>query len=164
MKGSVTVNTLQRSLLSCVLAASLSLPAFAAEQADPGVPAGRVKTSRGEAVIERAGQKLPAAVGVQVFEKDKLRTGADGALGVTLQDNTLLSAGPNSLIALERFNFDNTTHDGKLSVGVRKGTLSVATGKIAKRAPESVDFHTPTAVLGVRGTEFVVEVIGGRDE
>ena len=51
-----------------------------------------------------------------------------------------------------------------LSVGVRKGTLSVATGKIAKRAPESVDFHTPTAVLGVRGTEFVVEVIGGRDE
>lgn len=47
---------------------------------------------------------------------------------------------------------------------MRKGTLSVATGKIAKRAPESVDFHTPTAVLGVRGTEFVVEVIGGRDE
>ena len=29
---------------------------------------------------------------------------------------------------------------------------------------ESVDFHTPTSVLGVRGTEFVVEVAGDRDE
>lgn len=42
------------------------------------------------------GAEAAGSGGVQVFEKDKLRTGADGALGVTLQDNTLLSAGPNS--------------------------------------------------------------------
>lgn len=158
------MNNLQRTLAACLLVWASSGMALAAETPDNGDVAGMIKTSRGEATIERAGAKLPAAVGAQVFEKDRLRTGADGALGVTLRDNTLLSAGANSLITLDRFNFDDTTHDGKLSVGVRKGSLSVATGKIAKRAPESVDFHTPTSVLGVRGTEFVIEVIGGKDE
>ncbi|WP_415036149.1 FecR domain-containing protein [Azonexus sp.] len=166
------MKTVRHSLCSCFLLLALGLPAHAAENGAQNSPSstvsseavGMVKTSRGTAMIERGTEKLPATVGAQLFEKDRLRTGADGALGVTLRDNTLLSAGPNSLVALEKFSFDDTTHDGKMSVGVRKGTLSVATGKIAKRAPESVDFRTPTAVLGVRGTEFVVEVIGGRDE
>ncbi len=126
--------------------------------------AGMVKISRGEAAIERAGERLPATVGTPVLATDRLRTGADGALGVTLRDNTLLSAGPNSLIVIEKFAFNSSTLEGGMSVGIRKGTLAVASGKIAKRTPESVDFHTPTSVLGVRGTEFLVEVIGGSDE
>jgi len=126
--------------------------------------AGMIKVSRGETAIERGGERLPAGVGAQVLTTDRLRTGPDGALGVTLRDNTLLSAGPNSLIVIEKFAFDSSTLEGRMSVGIRKGTLAVTSGKIAKRTPESVDFHTPTSVLGVRGTEFLVEVIGGRDE
>ncbi len=126
--------------------------------------AGMVKISRGEATIERAGERLPATVGMSVLATDRLRTGGDGALGVTLRDNTLLSAGPNSLIVIEKFAFNSSTLEGGMSVGIRKGTLAVASGKIVKRTPESVDFHTPTSVLGVRGTEFLVEVIGGSDE
>lgn len=126
--------------------------------------AGMIKISRGEAMIERAGERLPATVGMSVLSTDRLRTGGDGALGVTLRDNTLLSAGPNSLIVIDKFVFNSSTLEGGMSVGIRKGTLAVASGKIAKRTPESVDFHTPTSVLGVRGTEFLVEVIGGSDE
>lgn len=126
--------------------------------------AGMVKISRGEAMIERAGERLPATVGMSVLATDRLRTGGDGALGVTLRDNTLLSAGPNSLIVIDKFAFNSSTLEGGMSVGIRKGTLAVASGKIVKRTPESVDFHTPTSVLGVRGTEFLVEVIGGSDE
>jgi len=128
------------------------------------VSAGTVKNAAGEVLIERAGQKLPAAVGAPVFAADRLRTGADGSVGITLKDNTLLSAGPNSLLSLVKFAFDSTTNAGAMSVGIRKGTLSVATGKIARQTPESIDFHTPTTVLGVRGTEFVIEVGRGSDE
>lgn len=143
----------------CTLLAALS--SQAAHAADP---AGMVKVAQGQVSIERAGKKLAAEVGSAVEVADRVRTGADGSVGVTLRDNTLLSAGPNSLIVIDKFAFDNTTQDGKISVSIRKGTLSVASGKIAKRTPESVDFHTPTSVLGVRGTEFVVEVAGGSDE
>jgi hypothetical protein len=132
--------------------------------AEPENPAGTVKNMRGNVLIERAGQKTPATVGAPLFAADRLRTGADGSVGVTLRDNTLLSAGPNSLISLEKFAFDSTTNAGAMSIGVKKGTLSVASGKIAKQTPESVDFHTPTTMLGVRGTEFVIEVGSGSDE
>lgn len=136
----------------------LAFPAQAVEQA------GMVKVSKGAVSIERDGKKMAADVGTTVLVADRVRTGADGSVGVTLRDSTLLSAGPNSLIVIDKFVYDNATQDGKISVGVRKGTLSVASGRIAKRTPESVDFHTPTSILGVRGTEFVIEVEGGSDE
>lgn len=137
---------------------------MASPQALAADPAGMVKVSKGQVSIERSGEKLPATVGTMVMVSDKLRTGRDGSVGVTLRDNTLLSAGPNSLLVIDQFAFDNTTQDGKMSIHIRQGTLSVASGRIAKRTPESVDFHTPTSVLGVRGTEFVVEVEGDGDE
>ncbi len=123
-----------------------------------------VKVSKGVVSIEREGSKLAATVGTPVQVADRVRTGEDGSVGITLRDNTLLSAGPNSLIVIDRFAYDSVTQDGKVSVGIRKGTLAVASGRIAKRTPESVDFHTPTSILGVRGTEFVIEVAGDGDE
>ena len=126
--------------------------------------AGLVKQVRGTVRVERGQQKLVAIAGMPVLAADKLRTGDDGAVGVTLKDHTLLSAGPNSVLSIEKFSFDGTTHDGSMSVGVRKGTVAVATGKIAKKTPESVDFHTPTTMLGVRGTEFVIEVADGGED
>ena len=123
-----------------------------------------VKVAKGSVSIEREGKRLEATIGTPVMVADRVRTGRDGSVGVTLRDNTLLSAGPNSLVVIDKFAYDNTTQDGKMSVAIRKGTLSVASGKIAKRTPESVDFHTPTSILGVRGTEFVIEVEGAGDE
>lgn len=141
-----------------LLALAFSLAAQAAD------PAGMVKTSSGQVSIERGGQKLIAVVGTQVYVSDKLRTAGDSTVGVTLRDSTLLSAGPNSLIIIDKFAYDTTSQAGSMSIGIRKGTLAVASGKIAKQTPESVDFHTPTSVLGVRGTEFAVEVGGNNEE
>lgn len=128
------------------------------------VAAGMVKVSRGQVSIERAAGTVAAHIGARLYVADKVRTGADGSVGISLKDNTLLSAGPNSVISLDKFAFDSTTHAGAISVGVKKGTLAVATGKIAKQTPESVDFHTPASILGVRGTEFVIEVIAAEGE
>ena len=149
-----------RTLWGAVALAVLSINALAAE----GEAAGTIKTSKGEVSIERAGARIPGAVGTAVRVADKVRTGPDGAVGLTLRDNTLLSAGPNSLLTLDKFSFDSTTNAGTLSVGVRKGTLAVATGKIARQTPESIDFRTATSVIGVRGTEFVIEAGSGDED
>ena len=126
--------------------------------------AGMVKTSKGDVGIERAGQRIPAPVGTPVLVADRIKTGADGAVGITLRDHTLLSAGPNSAFAIDKFAFNSTTYEGAISVGVKKGTLAVSTGKIAKEKPESVDFRTPTSVIGVHGTEFVIETEAGDED
>lgn len=141
-----------------LLGAALSVAVFAtANLAHAADEAGVVKVSKGSAFLERAGQKLPATVGAKVFANDRILTGADGSVGITLRDLTLLSAGPNSMIDINKFSFDSTTHAGAIDAAVKRGTLSVVSGKIAKTSPDNVRFTTPGSTLGVRGTEFIVD-------
>ena len=118
---------------------------------------GMVKTVKGLANIERNGQKVPAMVGVSVESGDRILTGVDASIGISLRDNTLLSAGPNSTLVLSRFAFNATTHEGALDAQVKRGTLSVISGKIAKANPNAVVFSAPGITLGVRGTEFIID-------
>ncbi|MBP6851471.1 MAG: FecR domain-containing protein, partial [Rhodoferax sp.] len=84
-------------------------------------------------------------------------TGSDGSVGITLRDNTILSAGPNSTVDLTKFAFNSTTHAGAIDATVRRGTLSVTSGKIAKATPDAVSFSAPGMTLGVRGTTFIID-------
>ena len=119
---------------------------------------GQIKTAKGQVSVDRKGQVLPGQVGMLLEASDVLKTGADGSVGLTMRDNSLLSAGPNSILALERFEFDPTTSQGRFDSQLRRGTLAVVSGRIAKQSPEAMTVRTPSAVLGVRGTEFVVAV------
>ena len=121
---------------------------------------GRVKTVKGTVYIERGGAREVALVGAGVRQADTLVTGPDGAVGVTLADDTLLSAGPNSILAIERFVYDGN-QSGSLEAALTKGTLAVVSGRIAKQAPDAMRVKTPAAILGVRGTEFVVRASDG---
>ena len=132
-----------------VVAALGGAPAVAQE-------AGHVKVAKGSVQIERAGQKVPAPVGAVVQAGDVVTTGGDGSVGITFLDNSLLSAGPHSVLAIDRFAFDSTTHQGYFESSLKKGTLAVVSGKLAKQSPDAMKVKTPAAVLGVRGTEFLV--------
>ncbi len=118
--------------------------------------AARVKVSRGAAWIERAGIRLPANVGTPVLEHDVIVTGADGALGITFADDSRISIGPDTTLAIERFAFNPTTYEGAHETSLRRGTLAAVSGKLARQSPDAMKVRTPAAILGVRGTEFVV--------
>jgi len=119
---------------------------------------GQIKVSKGSVTVERAAQSLPGVIGTRLQASDVITTGADGSVGITMSDDSLLSAGPNSTLSLDRFAFDSTTHQGQFDASLRKGSLSVISGRIAKQSPDAMTLRTPTAILGVRGTEFVVSV------
>lgn len=126
----------------------------------PGTPAGSIKRLAGTVTLERAGQVRPALPGMAVMVGDTLRTGPDGGAGITLVDDTRLTAGPGSELVISAFRFDSTTQDGQLLASLWRGTLNVVTGLIGKKAPEKVNVQTRTVVLGVRGTEFIVDATG----
>ena len=46
----------------------------------------------------------------------------------------------------------------QFDASLKKGSLSVISGRIAKQSPDAMTLRTPSAILGVRGTEFVVSV------
>lgn len=99
---------------------------------------------------------MPARVGTRVRETDVIATGAGGSVGITFADNSLLSIGPNTVLVIERFTFDPTTHRGSFESTLRTGTLSAVSGKLTRQSSDAMKVRTPSAVLGVRGTEFLV--------
>jgi len=130
---------------------TLAAPAIAAD-------VGLVKVSKGSVQIQRGSEKLPATVGAAIETNDVIVTGADGSAGVTFIDISLVSVGPNSVFAIDKYSFDTTTHQGEFQGNLRQGRLAAISGKMVKQSPESMKIRTPSAIMGVRGTEFVVEV------
>lgn len=119
---------------------------------------GKIKTLSGGVSIERNGSSLMAKMGDSIYAKDHIVTGKDGSVGLLFNDDSRLSVGPDSNMAMEDFSFDPATNDGHLNVGVKRGSLSVIAGKMVEKTPGSLKVKTPTAILAVRGTEFSIKV------
>jgi hypothetical protein len=148
--------TNSRSLVVAVLLlCAVAAPVFAQDRP----VAGRIKVSTGSAFIVRDGAQMPAQVGLIVFEADGLRTGADGKVGITLNDDTRLSLGPNSELKLERFMYAPADSGFGLVLKFVKGAATYVSGRIAKLSPDSVRLETPAAIIGVRGTTLAINVL-----
>jgi hypothetical protein len=119
---------------------------------------GQVKTAAGEVDVVRGGQRLPLKIGDPIYEKDVIETGKDGSIGITFIDNSVFSTGPDSRLALDQFQFDSSNFKGAMLADMQKGTLNVVSGDIARSSPGMMRIKTPTAILGVRGTTFAVQV------
>jgi hypothetical protein len=144
----------KRSIAAVFLMIGIATQALAATGSDIG----RIKIASGIANIVRSGQSIAAAPGVTLQKGDVLVTGKTGRIGATFYDNSRFAAGPNSRIVINEFLFDDTTHDGKFITQVDRGSLAIISGQIAKKNKDAMRVRTPTALLGVRGTRFVVEV------
>jgi hypothetical protein len=123
-----------------------------------GPPVGVVKVVRGEAVVQRGDQMLPATPGLGLAEGDVLRTGSDGGLGVLLRDDTRISLGSRSEVRLDRFAFAPAQGSFALVLRLARGVLSYVSGRIAKLAPDAVRVETPVGMVGVRGTHFAARI------
>jgi hypothetical protein len=145
---SISVIDLRRVALACALSMAPIL-AFATDIA-------QFKVAKGAVYLERGGKRSPAYVGTHLQATDTVVTGVDGSAGITFIDNSLLSVGPNSVLQIERYAFNSTTHEGVFDTTLSRGTLSVVSGKIAKQSPDAMKVRTPSSILGVRGTEFLV--------
>ena len=146
--------TLRHLTAAALLAGTLGLVAASPALAEIG----RIKSHVGMAQIVRGKQTLPATPGLKLEATDQLVTGKDGRMGIAFTDDTRIAVGPNSKILLQTYRYDRTQQTGAFVARVNKGSLGVVSGKIAKSAKDAMQVHTPTSILGVRGTRFVVDV------
>jgi hypothetical protein len=119
---------------------------------------GHVKTVSGEASVVSGDQSVAAVPGTPVAVGDVIRTGPTGSLGITLQDNTMLSFGPSTTFTLDAFLFAPAKGGLQLGGSLAAGSLHYVSGAISKLKPEAVKVKTPSGVIGVRGTRFVAVV------
>jgi hypothetical protein len=121
---------------------------------------GSVRQVKGTAHLVRDNQSIPAKPHQQIMLNDILSTGPDGALGVILRDDTVLSLGPNSEFHIDKFAFSPVENDLSFVGKMTRGTATFLTGKIGQMRPEAVKVETPNGTIGVRGTQFLVQVSG----
>lgn len=129
----------------------------AQSQAEPD-KIGYVKKVSGEAWLTMDGNSQKAEVGSAILVGQTLKTGKDGAMGITFKDDTVISIGADTSVAVDEFLYSPSKDQLKLSTNILKGTLQYISGVIAKLKPEAVSFKTPSGIIGVRGTRFLVKV------
>ncbi|HEY3045743.1 MAG TPA: FecR domain-containing protein [Vicinamibacterales bacterium] len=136
------------------LALAAATPALGQEPS----AAGRIKVASGAAFVVRDTGLIPAQIGQVVFEADRLRTGADGRIGVLLMDDTRISLGPGSEARLDRFVYAPAEGRFGLVFKIVHGVAAYVSGQMAKLSPDSIRLETPTAIVGVRGTSLAIRV------
>jgi hypothetical protein len=127
-----------------------------------GNGAGAAKVVQGEVRVSSASGERVLRPGDRITVADRLTTGEGGSASVVLRDGTTLVVGPKSQMQLKDFAFNSTTHEGIVNVSLVQGTLRMITGLIAKLNPASVSVETDTITMGVRGTDFIVEIEDAR--
>jgi len=120
--------------------------------------AGIVKTMAGEVSITRGTAVVAAQPNTRLYEGDLIQTGSDGKAGLILDDDTVISLGSSSRLAITSFLFQPQEKKLSLIVRVYRGTISFLSGQIARLAPALVHIETPNATVGVRGTHVLVKV------
>jgi hypothetical protein len=119
---------------------------------------GRIKSTSGQVFLVRQKALIPVKAGQTLLVADGIRTGADGRAGITLQDETRLSLGPNSDVQLEQFVYAPGEGRLRFALKIARGLIAYVSGRIAKLSPEAVRLETPSAILGVRGTRLAIRV------
>ena len=119
---------------------------------------GDVINTEGSAGIERTdGETKDAKKDLDIFQYDTVKTGK-GKVAIGFIDNTRVDITQHSKLIIDEFVYDPNTKTGSLSLKAALGTVRYASGQIAKTSPTAVQIKTPTATIGVRGTDFTMTI------
>ena len=149
-------------MLTLLKPTSLLLLLFIATQGQANI--GLVTDFTGSAAIERDEgfevYDVENDLGVEMM--DVIAT-AKGKVRIEFLDETLVDVTEHSRLVIDDFVYDPESGEGSLGLKASLGTIRYASGKIAKNSRQNVVITTPSAVIGVNGTDFamIVNEIGG---
>lgn len=126
------------------------------------VDAGSVGSIKGSGVLERGNDVITGDTGVTVQMQDTAVT-ANGRMRIDFLDETRVDLTEHARLTIDEFVYDPANDIGSLSIKASLGGVRYASGQIAKRYRQNVKIKTPSATIGVRGTDFimVVDEMGG---
>jgi hypothetical protein len=141
-----------------VIAGAFALTPVAAQET---VRAGGVSALTGNALAVRAVGQDDLAVNDPIFTDDILETGPTGKLRVTFSDNTELTLGPNADVVIDEYVYAPEKKAGNAAIRIAAGTARILAGAIEGSGGQGAfAVSTPIATIGIRGTDFFVEMDG----
>ena len=123
---------------------------------------GNVDQVEGKGVIDRNKTDITIEQELEIEQYDTVKTG-NGKVGILFIDDTRVDVTQHSKLIIDEFVYDPNTKKGKLNLSAKLGTIRYASGQIAKTSKQDIVITTPTATIGVRGTDFsmTIDELGG---
>lgn len=120
-------------------------------QADDITRAGTIVAARGTVVN---GTGHPLVQGSNVYVGEVITTEAKSFVVIQFYDGAKVTVRPSSEITIDSYTPE------KAQLDLVSGGLRVITGAFAKDNPDNYKVKTPVALMGVRGTEFSIQLCG----
>ena len=119
---------------------------------------GDITEHTGSGGITRQSDKFPTALGVGVEMSDHIVT-ANGRIKMTFLDDTILRLTEHTEVTIDEYYYDpKQKASSRMVMNFVSGTARFATGSLGLVPRENIIINTPTAVIGIRGTDFTASV------
>ena len=98
-----------------------------------------------------------ASLDFNIESYDNVQT-SNGRLGITFLDDSQVRLTEHSELIIDEFIYDPDPSKSKMALQFASGTARFITGKLATIDKENILIQTPSATIGIRGTDFTVTV------
>ena len=126
-------------------------------QAAPVASIGSITELRGVGRVVREQDPFTAALSFGINSFDNVET-SQGRIGITFLDESQVRLTEHSQLLIDEFIYDPDPSKSKMALNFASGTARFITGKLASIDKENISIKTPSATIGIRGTDFTVTV------
>ncbi len=120
--------------------------------------AAKITKISGEVYVERNGEKILLEQDSPIYETDKIITSADSGVQIQFNDGAIADLSPNSTLIVKDFAF-GFGEDTSFILNLANGVMRSVSGDVVKEDPDAFRIVTPSATVGIRGTELLTMVL-----
>ena len=122
---------------------------------------GQVTSLKGEAWVVRTGEKEKTALGLNdlVYLGDTIQTAAESKIQILMEDDSLLNLGEKARITIKEHIYQPEKDLRGALYKLIRGKVRVVVGKLFSDPASRLEVETPTSIIGIRMTEFIVWVV-----
>ena len=108
-------------------------------------------------IVRTTGEELTANLQTDIVSYDEVET-KNGRLKIQFVDETQVSLTEHTYMEINEYVYDPDPSKSKMAINFVAGTARFATGGLGLVPRENIQIQTPTASIGIRGTDFTTTV------
>ncbi|PHV09865.1 FecR family protein [Chitinimonas sp. BJB300] len=124
--------------------------------------AANVTAARGQITVTgRDGSSKPLDSGARVEAGSKIVTGSNGFAILRFDDGQVIALEKNTDFTIDQFRFNRAQpEEGNAFFSMLRGSLRAVTGLIGQQNKAAFRLNTPTATIGIRGSDWMAALQG----
>ena len=115
------------------------------------------QSGKAGSIVRLSGEELIANLQTDIVSFDEVET-ENGRLKIQFVDETQVSLTEHTYMEIDEYVYDPDPSKSKMALNFVQGTARFATGGLGLVPKENIQIQTPTATIGIRGTDFTTTV------